>query len=397
LKIEGEMMKKFVMKMAIVAAILVPLIWAVPGQTETIIVGNGTVSREFLDPAFYFSQFPYSNIAVVDYMKYIPRNGKVTGFRYYAVNTNPFYFMLLDGSFIVKWVSEKITPQGTGVNVYSLTSYVPVQSGWMIGVFLTSNGAIPFDFNLPGGSGTVYLYNSSLPTVDSPFAYEGISNRTYSFAATVVTDEPQPGQSVDVTLVKYLDGKHAGAVSASGNSFPLLASWGDPKDPTSGGSDYFYLGPDGVNTENSYEAKSPVIPVGSFYSVAEDTAQGAVGPNCANGQFSRLLGYTAGDTLDRAITAARTTTAPSLRNIGSNKYVIVWNETCGTDDDDECDNDDNGHHYGNDKGDNHRKCKHGYDHHKCKHGDNGHHYGNDKGDHHQSPNDKNKDKDGGKR
>jgi hypothetical protein len=355
-------MKKLLMKMALVAAILVPLISAVPGQTETITVGNQTKNREFIDPNFYFSQIAYSNIAVVDDTNTIPRNGKVTGFQYFARNTNPFHFMLVDESDIVRWVSSAIIPGGltsanfkAGVYTYTPPSPIPVQSGWSIGVYLMSEGTIPFDFDSLGGSGAVLcLYNLLLPARDSYFGYNDISNRTYSFAATVITDEPVPGQSVDVTLVKYLDGTHAGVDSASGNSFPMLAFWG--KDNQDGGSDYFDLGPDGYNTLTPYEAKSPVIPVGSFFSVAEDTTQGAVGPDCAKGQFSRLLGYTTGNTIDRALKAKRNTKAPSLTNIVSNQYIIVWNKTCGTgtdDDDDDCDHDDNGHHYGNDKGDHH--------------------------------------------
>jgi hypothetical protein len=316
------------MKMAIVAAMLVPLVWAVPGHAETIVVGNALTDRAYLDPNFGYNK--YTDLAVVDYTNAIPHDGKVKGFQYFARNTNPFYFIMVDGSYIVQWVSDKITPSKTGVNAYDLTtSPIPVQSGWSVGVYLISEGAIPFDFDSLGGSGAVLcLYNSPLPAVDSYFGFNDISNRTYSFAATVVTDEAQPGQSVDVAIVKYVDGTHAKADAAGVNSFPMLASWGSPNDQTIGGSDYFSLGPDGVNTVIPYEAKSPVIPVGSFYTVTEDTTQGAVGPNCANGQFSRLLGYTTGDNLNLAEKAIRTTTAPSLTNILRNQIVIVWNETC---------------------------------------------------------------------
>jgi len=182
---------------------------------------------------------------------------------------------------------------------------------------------------------------------------------------------------VEVTVVKYLDGKRADAVSAVGNAFPIVATWGT-SDNLAGGTDYFDLDPDGFNSSIPYEAKSSVMPVGSFYSVVEDTTQGAVGLNCDGGQFSRLLGYTTGDTVEQAAAAKPTTRAPSLSNLAGNQYVIVWNETCGTGDDDS-DCQDNGHHYGNDKGDQHQQPRVG-----CKQGNNGHHYGNDKGDQHTS-------------
>jgi hypothetical protein len=180
---------------------------------------------------------------------------------------------------------------------------------------------------------------------------------------------------VKVTIVKYLDGKHADTTSAQSKSFPMNASWSAVN---GSGSAAFALGPD------AYEAQSVEMTSGASYSVSEDTSDtstSTVGTTCGSGQFSRLLGYTTGNSITAAETAKRTTTVPTLTNITGNRYIIVWNETCPVvpPDDDDCDHDDNGHHYGNDKGDNHKTKD------KCTHKDNGHHYGNDKGDNHTSP------------
>jgi hypothetical protein len=347
-KREGAAMKKLLMKLAVVAVILVPLVWAVPGQSQTITVGNAPISRPYLDPYFDFSGFSYSTVTVVDNANLIPLDGKVTGFQYYAANTTPFRFILVDGDHdVVKWVSGEITPAGTdsgnSYTTYSLAEpYPQVKSGWYIGVYLMSDSAnkkgssaIPFDFDSSGNSGFIScLYNKPAPRFGDSVESPDRSNRIYSFRATLVPDAPQSGETVDVTIVKYLDGAHASdsVVSAGGNVFPMIASWGDPNNSTIGGTDSFYLDQDGYNTSTPYEAKSPVMPMGSFYSVAEDTHQNTVRTSC-DGEFpfSRLLGYTTGDTLDQALTAARTATAPSWsnNNLLANKYVIVWNETCG--------------------------------------------------------------------
>lgn len=319
-------MKKVSLKMVIAVALLIPLLWAVSGQAETIRVGSDAVSRAFLDPNFDYSQILYSNIAVVDHTHRIPVDGKVTQFEYYAANTNPFHFMLLDKSLFVRWISEPIRPPAPGINTYTLSEPFSVESRGYIGAYLLSGitkaGTIPFDYHASSEDGDVMCLYDTVPILGSYFEYNDISNRSYSFNATVVTDEPQPGQTAQVSLVKYLDGAHATEGSALGNRFPLIVFSGTNEGVV------VKLGPVGVNTDNPYEAKSAVMPVGSFYSVAEDTTQGAVGPNCGGGQFSRLVGYTVGDTLDQAIGATLTAAGPSFTGIDVNKYVIVWNQTC---------------------------------------------------------------------
>ncbi|MDA8125062.1 MAG: hypothetical protein M0009_07755, partial [Deltaproteobacteria bacterium] len=232
-----------------------------------------------------------------------------------------------------------------------------------------------------GGAATYYRVSdtgSTLPFIGQEFPWQGLNYRTYSISATGDVQIPLPAK-VNVTVVKYLDGVRADATSANGVSFPMKSLWSATN--TNAGSTDFVLGPTGVNSPNSYEARTTYLASGAFYSVWEDT-QGTVGATCGNGKLYKLAGYTTGDTLVQAVTGTPTTKTPSLSKIVSNKYVVVWNETCPPpDDDDDCDDHDNGHHYGNDKGDHHHQPK---DH--CK-SNNGHHYGNDQGDNHPSNDD----------
>ncbi len=167
-----------------------------------------------------------------------------------------------------------------------------------------------------------------------------------------------------MTVVKYLDGTRADAVSADSTSFPMNAAWKATNISPGSGSGSFVLGPADANNTNPYQATTPAMATGASYSVSEDTSQPTVGTTCDNGALYQLVGYTSGDTLVQAVAAQQTTTAPSLNNIVSDKYIIVWNKTCAATDD--CDN--NGHHKGNDKGDQH----------KCKSNNNGNHYGENK-------------------
>jgi hypothetical protein len=317
-------------------------------QTQTIQAGNDTASRPVLDT--------FGDFAIYDTNHPVSGNGWLTNFHYYAANQGAFRFVLVDGSDMVQWVSDEITPPGVGVNLFTPASPVPARKGWNVGLYFVSNGTIPYEYT---GAPAYYRSNASgsvLPILGSSFGYENYSNRIYSFAVTGVTVLP-PTDTVNVTTVKYLDGKPANAASAKSNPFPMKALWSSAK--RNAGSDSFALGPVGVNNPNPYQATSADMARGAFYFVWEDVTNTIVGLTCNSNNLYKLTGYTAGDTPAQAAAAKKTIIPPRLNNITNNKFVIVWNETCETDDDD-CDDDDNGHHYGNDKGDNHKskeKCK----------------------------------------
>lgn len=322
-------------------------------QTQTIQAGNDTapwpVPRPVLDT--------FGDFAIYDTNHPVSGNGWLTSFHYYAANQGAFRFVLVDGSDMVQWVSDEITPPGVGVNLFTPASPVPVRKGWNVGLYFVSNGTIPYEYT---GAPAYYRSNASgsvLPILGNSFGYENYSNRIYSFAATGVTVLP-PTDTVNVTTVKYLDGKPADAASAKSNSFPMKALWSAKN--RDAGSDSFVLGPVGVNNPNPYQATSADMTRGAFYFAWEDVTTKTVGLTCGDGRLYQLAGYTSGDTMAQAAAARQTIIPPRLNSITSDKFVIVWNKTCETEDDDDCDDLDNGHHYGNDKGDNHKskeKCK----------------------------------------
>ncbi len=145
-----------------------------------------------------------------------------------------------------------------------------------------------------------------------------INNASYNFSPAPVT----------VTIVKYIDGAHATTTSAT-SSFPMSATWSSTS--TGSGSGSFALSPNGFNNPNPYEATTANMTSGASYSVSEQTSSSTgavVGADCSTGAMYRLVGYSTGDSLSSAASSSPATTSPSLTNITSNKYIIVWNAKC---------------------------------------------------------------------
>lgn len=129
----------------------------------------------------------FSNFVVVDTNHPVSVLGKLSTFNYYASNTNNFRFLLVDSSNKVIWVSESITPAGTGEQSYSPASPVVVHGGDNIGLYFESTGTIPFESS---GNASWYMSNGSgLPGVGAVLVFAGSSDRTYSFSATGVVGE----------------------------------------------------------------------------------------------------------------------------------------------------------------------------------------------------------------
>lgn len=141
--------------------------------TLSMVIGNDANSRSQVDTR--------SNFTVIDTNHPANSSGQITSFRYYASNTNPFRFVVVDGSFRVQWVSPQITPSVVGANTYTPSTPIPVQSGYNVGIYVPSTGVIPFEAT--GAPASYTIANSGIPTVSSTLSFEGQSNRTYSFAA----------------------------------------------------------------------------------------------------------------------------------------------------------------------------------------------------------------------
>ncbi len=162
-------MKKIISSIVAIATALSVFAFATPAMALGVTVGNAAINRSTVDT--------YSDFTIIDTNNPVSANGWLTTFGYYASNTNPFEFVLVDGSNMVKWVSAQITPAGTGFQVSN--QVVAVTAGWNLGVHFDSTGTIPFDW-----TGTPASYtpnNNGMPVVGQTLTQEGTSNRTYSW------------------------------------------------------------------------------------------------------------------------------------------------------------------------------------------------------------------------
>ncbi|MDR3643269.1 MAG: hypothetical protein P4L74_06630 [Candidatus Doudnabacteria bacterium] len=127
--------------------------------------------------------------------------------------------------------------------------------------------------------------------------------------------------TVNVTLVKYVDGQPATAQNTNSATFSMHVKY------TGGEGDYL-LGPVGVNTSNPYQIVETIPSDTNSYNTYENM-YGAVGPTCASNLPYVLAGYSWGDSLAAAAAATPSMTMPNFTNLSSDEYVVVWNTSCG--------------------------------------------------------------------
>ena len=165
---------------AIVLAGLMAVASPFSASAQTVVLGNDSNSRTQLDTA--------SNFTVVDMNHAATAVGSINQFNYYASNTNPFMFLLVNSQNVVQWVSPMITPTAVGMNTYTPTSMVPVQAGWNLGVYFSSTGTIPYENT--GASASWTTNASGMPTTGMTLSIAGSGVRTYSFVAESTTTTP---------------------------------------------------------------------------------------------------------------------------------------------------------------------------------------------------------------
>jgi hypothetical protein len=138
-------------------------------------VGNDATERPSTDTWY--------NFTIIDTNNPSSEFGALNTFSYYAKNTNPFRFVLVDEFSVVQWVSEEITPPGTGAQSWPSSTPVPVELGWNLGLYFKLNGTVPFRYI--GDNPALYEgYNAGLPELGELLTYVGSSKRVYSFVAT---------------------------------------------------------------------------------------------------------------------------------------------------------------------------------------------------------------------
>ncbi len=140
-----------------------------------ITIGNDAISRSVVDS--------YQNFSIVDTNNPAASDGVLVQFEYWASNTNPFKFLVLDAGKMVMWKSELITPTSTGVNIYNLATAVPVETGWNVGFWFQNSGTIPFNYDGTADPAYYTPNNNGEPAKGSTLSEAGTTDRFYSFVA----------------------------------------------------------------------------------------------------------------------------------------------------------------------------------------------------------------------
>ncbi len=158
-------------------------------------------------------------------------------------------------------------------------------------------------------------------------------NNSTSTGTTTPTSTPAT-TTLKVHILKYLDGQMATASSSSNYQFPMTSTWQSANlngGATSSGS--FVLGNSHGGASNVYGADTAAMESPASYSLSEVTGGSSnvlpVGSACQSGKYV-LQGYSSSNTsFADAATQATSSSAPSFTGLTGDKYVIVWNKSCG--------------------------------------------------------------------
>jgi hypothetical protein len=144
---------------------------------------------------------------------------------------------------------------------------------------------------------------------------------------TIYPDEEPTATSSVVTITKFVDGAPATASTTLDAVFTMSATW-DADNVGAGTGNYT------LNAGNDYEAMTVPLSNGGDYTTNE-VMDSTVAAACATGTRYALEGYTVGDTYAQAASGTPSLTVPAFTDLQGDKYVIVWNDDCTTDDEDE--------------------------------------------------------------
>ena len=175
-------MKKILMTIMIMSVLIVSI--GVVSAISTM-VGNDATFRSVTDTR--------ADFVVVDTNNPADHTGYLDEFEYYATTDKPFYFIVVDDSFIVKWVSEVVTTTTLGVNDFTPAIEAPVESGWNVGLYYPQTGVVPFNY---AGDDRAYFTNAGLgmPIVGQQLVFQNlVQNRVYSYVAYYDNDYDDDG------------------------------------------------------------------------------------------------------------------------------------------------------------------------------------------------------------
>lgn len=135
---------------------------------------------------------------------------------------------------------------------------------------------------------------------------------------------PNEPETVQVTILKYIDGEPATASSTLSTTFDMVSSSTDPEGAPAGGGSYE------LNPGNDYMAMTNPMEEGSSYTTNEVVDDETVAMSCTeDGAPYAFQGYTTGSSVEEAENGTvATTSSITLEDIQEDQFIIVWNETC---------------------------------------------------------------------
>jgi len=249
----------------------------------------------------------------------------IVNFSYQATSTAA---TSTDNMSLVQDTSDNLTGNGTmsaGTSTYS----------WIIATGTVVVNTINFSANSTATStpqtvlnmtGTI-ASNGTISGTWSDNFQGGARAGTWSTASGTAMAVPAATSTVNVTISKYINGAMATASSSNNSAFQMSGTWNASS--TGVGSGQYTL--DQNATPTPYRAKTGEFSSGSNYSTNE-IMNTTVGASCSTSTATTtpfsLVGYTTGDTMVAAASATPTLVMPTFTNMMTNKFVIVWNNSC---------------------------------------------------------------------
>lgn len=153
------------------------------------------------------------------------------------------------------------------------------------------------------------------------------------YKLTLATENCVPENQIKVHIAKYLDGTQAMTETVDGGyQFPMSATWTSTN--LGSGTGNYVLGNNHGGAPLAYQADTSAMDIPADYTTHEITNDIdetslvlPIGEQCSPGKF-RLLGYKEGTSFEEAAASEISTIAPNFSGLSTDKYIIVYNESC---------------------------------------------------------------------
>ncbi|OGC45339.1 hypothetical protein A2V49_00845 [candidate division WWE3 bacterium RBG_19FT_COMBO_34_6] len=181
-------MKKFILSSLLLSA---TILFAVTVRAANLTVANDADERDVTDTR--------TDFVVIDTNNPADHDGYLDKFEYYATADKPFYFLIVDEFWNVKWVSDEIDPEYIdSSNEYEPDDSVYIEEGWNVGLYYPQAGVVPFDYDT--GAERAYFTNAGwgMPEEDDSLTFQDLEQgRVYSYVAHYNDDDDEDGTPDD--------------------------------------------------------------------------------------------------------------------------------------------------------------------------------------------------------